>query len=84
VLVDAVRRGPGRAVLLAITAFAREAQAFVIAEGIDSMDMFQLINSEEVHLPDVAIQGIQGFLVGRPTESILEALRSHASFEVAA
>jgi diguanylate cyclase (GGDEF)-like protein len=84
VLVDAVRRGPGRAVLLAITAFAREAQAFVIAEGIDSMDMFRLINSEEVHIPDVAIQGIQGFLVGRPMESIPEALRSHASFEVAA
>jgi diguanylate cyclase (GGDEF)-like protein len=84
VLVDAVRRGPGRAVLLAITAFAREAEAFVIAEGIDSMEMFRLIKSEEVHFPDVAIQGIQGFLVGRPMESIPEALASHARFEVAA
>lgn len=84
VLVDAVRRGPGRAVLLAITAFAREANAFVIAEGIDSLEMFDLINSDEAQIPDVVIQGIQGFLVGRPMDSLAEAVRTLKRYDIAA
>jgi EAL domain-containing protein (putative c-di-GMP-specific phosphodiesterase class I) len=57
-----------QAVLVAIIAFARRANAFVIAEGIESEEILDFV--EHAHDLDVmrepAIDGGQGFLLGQP------------------
>ena len=67
VIVDAYYRQSGRAVVLAIVAFARETGAFVIAEGIDSTDLLNSLTIDENWLPGLSIQGVQGFLFGLPS-----------------
>jgi EAL domain-containing protein (putative c-di-GMP-specific phosphodiesterase class I) len=70
VVVDAMNEGPGRAVILAIVAFAREAGAFMIAEGIETKEMLESIKFDEQGLKQFWVQGVQGFLMGEPGSSI--------------
>ena len=73
VVLDAMNGGPGRAVILAIVAFARETGAFMIAEGIEDREMLESIRLDEDGLHKFWVQGVQGFLFGRPRPSIIEA-----------
>jgi diguanylate cyclase (GGDEF)-like protein len=70
VILDALNGGPGRAVILAIVAFARETGAFMIAEGIENKEMLESIKFDEHGLKQFWVQGVQGFLMGRPGSSI--------------
>jgi len=58
-LTDPTARG----VLSGITAIARETAAYVIAEGIENVEMFDLVRQ-------MGVQGVQGYLLGRPSETL--------------
>lgn len=67
VVVSALAQGGARAVLVSIMAFARQTGAYVIAEGIETQEMLQLVSepaATAAALP--AAQGAQGYLLGRP------------------
>lgn len=68
VVSAAVEDRSARAVLLGIMAFARELDAFVIAEGIETEAMLELARDPEParKLVSLGAQGAQGFLLGRP------------------
>jgi EAL domain-containing protein (putative c-di-GMP-specific phosphodiesterase class I) len=70
VILDAAKGGPGRAVILAVAAFAREAGAFMIAEGVETTEMLESIKFDEAGLRQFWIQGVQGYLLGEPTASM--------------
>jgi EAL domain-containing protein (putative c-di-GMP-specific phosphodiesterase class I) len=56
-----------RAVLEAIVAYARRTDAYVIAEGIESREMLDLVRGPLIEAPDGAwVRGGQGYLLGRP------------------
>ena len=61
-LTDKTARG----VLTGITAIARETAAYVIAEGIENIEMFDLVRQ-------MGVQGVQGYLLGRPSETLPDA-----------
>ena len=44
-------------------AIARETAAYVIAEGIENVEMFDLVRQ-------MGVQGVQGYLLGRPSETL--------------
>lgn len=69
VITAAVEDPQAQAVLVAIIAFARRADAFVIAEGIESQEILAFVeNAHELDvMRDPAIDGGQGFLLGRPS-----------------
>jgi EAL domain-containing protein (putative c-di-GMP-specific phosphodiesterase class I) len=52
-----------RGVLSGVTAIARETSAYVIAEGIETVEMFDLVRQMGAH-------GVQGYLLGRPSETL--------------
>jgi len=79
VILDAIGGGQGRAVILAIVAFARETGAFMIAEGIENDSMLKSIRFDEHGLRDFWVQGVQGFLFGEPRPSIRTFLLSEAA-----
>jgi diguanylate cyclase (GGDEF)-like protein len=58
-LTDKTARG----VLSGITALAHETAAYVIAEGIENVEMFDLVRQ-------MGVQGVQGYLLGRPSETL--------------
>jgi diguanylate cyclase (GGDEF)-like protein/PAS domain S-box-containing protein len=68
VVASAVDDRNARAVLLGIMAFARELDAFVIAEGIETETMLELARDPEPARKNVTLgaQGAQGYLLGRP------------------
>jgi diguanylate cyclase (GGDEF)-like protein len=70
VVLDAMNSGPGRAVILAIVAFARETGAFMIAEGIEDREMLESVDLDEAGLHSFWVQGVQGFFFGRPARSM--------------
>lgn len=72
VVLDAMNGGPGRAVILAIVAFARETGAFMIAEGIEDREMLESVRLDEDGLHKFWVQGVQGFLFGEPRPSVEE------------
>jgi EAL domain-containing protein (putative c-di-GMP-specific phosphodiesterase class I) len=72
VVLDAMNGGAGRAVILAIVAFARETGAFMIAEGIENSQMLASIKLDEDGLAEFWVQGVQGFLFGEPRPSMQE------------
>ncbi|HLF77396.1 MAG TPA: EAL domain-containing protein [Dehalococcoidia bacterium] len=76
VVRGAVEPGTGRAVLMAIVAFASEAGAFVIAEGIENEDMLRLVEGTSGRTGAFRIHGLQGYLLGRPSESFTDVLES--------
>jgi diguanylate cyclase (GGDEF)-like protein len=59
-------------VLSGIIAFARRTGTFVIAEGIETRAMLDIVHSASLPDPDAdtGIQGVQGYLFGRPAEVI--------------
>jgi EAL domain-containing protein (putative c-di-GMP-specific phosphodiesterase class I) len=72
VLVKALDDKTARAVLAGIIAIARETDTYVIAEGIEDSAMLTLarrVGSPNSDTP-TGIQGMQGYLLGRPSESI--------------
>jgi len=70
VIVGAMEQTTSRAALMAILAFAAEAGAIVIAEGVEDVAMLDLVRKlaerTVVGNPGL-IHAVQGFLVGRPT-----------------
>ena len=68
VVANAVADRGARAVMLAIMAFARESEAFVIAEGIETEAMLELARDPEPkgEARPAGAHGAQGFLLGRP------------------
>jgi EAL domain-containing protein (putative c-di-GMP-specific phosphodiesterase class I) len=73
VIVAAVEDPQAQAVLVAIIAYARRAEAFVIAEGIESEEILTFVeNAHDLDvLHDPAIDGGQGFLLGRPDPDLV-------------
>lgn len=71
VVVQALRDKTARGVLAGIVAIARETGTYVIAEGIEDQDMLDLVRQSwgPLQMPH-GIRGIQGYLVGRPSEII--------------
>jgi diguanylate cyclase (GGDEF)-like protein len=69
VIVEAVEDTHAQAVLVAILAYARRADAFVIAEGIESMDILEFVrNAADLQIVgESPISGGQGYLLGRPS-----------------
>ena len=56
-----------QAVLVAIVAYARRTDAFVIAEGIESDELLTFVrDAHEFDKTDLSIEGGQGYLLGRP------------------
>lgn len=70
VIVDASNGGQGRAVLLAVVAFARETGSFMIAEGIEDAGLLAGITLDEPGLREFWVRGVQGFLLGEPRASM--------------
>ncbi|MGZ8649512.1 MAG: EAL domain-containing protein [Solirubrobacteraceae bacterium] len=68
VVANAIEDRSARAVLLGIMAFAREIDAFVIAEGIENREMLELARDPEPgrEFVEWGAQGAQGHLLGRP------------------
>ncbi len=66
VMHGALKDVAGRAVMLAIVVFASEAGAFVIAEGIETMAMLRLVREINGRAGPFNIQGVQGYLLGKP------------------
>jgi diguanylate cyclase (GGDEF)-like protein len=64
-----------QAVLVAIVAYAHRAGAFVIAEGIESPEMLDFVRhaSDLDVMRNLAIEGGQGFLLGRPSKDLEHA-----------
>ena len=75
VIVSALDDPKAQAVLVAIIAFARRADAFVIAEGIESEQILSFVRHahEMSVLNDRVIDGGQGFLLGRPDSDLTSA-----------
>ena len=73
VIVEAVEDTHAQAVLVAILAYARRADAFVIAEGIESMDILEFVrNAADLQIVgESPISGGQGYLLGRPSSDPL-------------
>jgi diguanylate cyclase (GGDEF)-like protein len=74
VIVDSAAGGAARAVLLAVIAYANEAGAYVIAEGIETDAMLQHIRAPSSHPRSrgrTGVQGAQGYLLGRPSTAPL-------------
>ncbi len=67
VILDAANRGPGRAIIAAIATYARASNTFMIAEGVETVEMLNSISFGDGDSQDY---GVQGFLFGRPSESI--------------
>ncbi|MDQ2906328.1 MAG: bifunctional diguanylate cyclase/phosphodiesterase [Ktedonobacteraceae bacterium] len=63
VVVNAMTDKAAQGVLAGIAAIAREMEALVIAEGIENVAMLELV---EHH----GLQAVQGYLLGRPNETI--------------
>ena len=56
-----------QAVLVAVVAYARRTDAFVIAEGIESDELLTFVrDAHEFDKTDLSIEGGQGYLLGRP------------------
>jgi len=66
VVLGALEEGQGRGVPFAIIVFASEAGAFVIAEGIETRKMLAVI--QDMNKGPFSVQGVQGFVLGVPTE----------------
>lgn len=71
----------GRAALMAILAFAAEAGALVVAEGIDQERLLAFVRqlgTAQVARPSFLVHAVQGYLLGRPALEMPPAGRSPA------
>jgi EAL domain-containing protein (putative c-di-GMP-specific phosphodiesterase class I) len=80
VIAAAMQDRQAQAVLLAIVAYASRAEAFVIAEGIETEQTLQFVrNAGEIELVrDLPIRGGQGYLLGRPSSELPRVATSRA------
>jgi diguanylate cyclase (GGDEF)-like protein len=78
VITAAIHDLQGQAVLVAIIAYARQAEAFVIAEGIESEEILAFVrHTQDLEvMRNPAIDGGQGFLLGRPSSDLSRASAS--------
>jgi len=76
VIAAAMDENHAHAILLAIVAYARKANAYVIAEGIETPQMLAFVRElDELRDADLApIRGGQGYLLGRPSAEMDQAL----------
>lgn len=72
IVVGAMTEPGARAVLLAMATFANETGAFVIAEGIEDIDMLEFLRGleDDVSVARPRVHGGQGFGLGRPGQAI--------------
>ncbi len=73
ILVNALTDASARTIFTGITAMARQMHSYVIAEGIEDVEMLDLVQQ-------AGTQAVQGYLVGRPNQVLpsaqeLQALR---------
>ena len=66
VVANALVDKTAHSVLVGITIIAREVDSYVIAEGIENAEMLDLVQQ-------VGVQGVQGYLLGCPSETISDA-----------
>jgi diguanylate cyclase (GGDEF)-like protein len=66
VILSALERGAGRAVVFALVALGNEIGAQVIAEGVENVAMLNVVRSAINDRPTLTILGLQGYLFGRP------------------
>jgi diguanylate cyclase (GGDEF)-like protein len=76
IIADALERQPARAVLAAILAYARETSSYVIAEGIETEAMLELVRATSVSPKAAQVRGAQGYLLGRPGPDFVDAATS--------
>jgi diguanylate cyclase (GGDEF)-like protein len=83
-VIDSMKSAEARGVLAGIIAIARETGSYLIAEGIETVEMLDFVNnahiSDSAHFPGV--RGIQGFLLGQPEigRIDLRSLEQHHDF----
>ncbi|MBA3350803.1 MAG: bifunctional diguanylate cyclase/phosphodiesterase [Actinobacteria bacterium] len=72
VVQEAMTDKSARAVFVAIIAFASQTGTFVIAEGIENEHMLDFIRHPNLHEFEhqIGAQGAQGYLLGRPRQTI--------------
>jgi diguanylate cyclase (GGDEF)-like protein len=77
VIVAAVEDTHAQAVLVAILAYARRADAFVIAEGIESKEILEFVqNAGDLQVVgESPISGGQGYVLGRPASELSPSAR---------
>jgi diguanylate cyclase (GGDEF)-like protein len=73
IVAGALTDTTARSVLAAILAFARESHTFVIAEGIETEAMLEAVDDAGKASPEWHVQGVQGYLSGRPSLNIVGA-----------
>ena len=75
VVANALSNKKAHAILVGMQAIAREANVYVIAEGIENLEMLRLVEQ-------VGVQGVQGNLLGCPSETIpdVQTLQEHSPF----
>ena len=75
VVVNALSDKKAHAILVGMQAIAREGNVYVIAEGIENLEMLRLVEQ-------VGVQGVQGNLLGCPSETIpdVQTLQEHSPF----
>jgi EAL domain-containing protein (putative c-di-GMP-specific phosphodiesterase class I) len=66
VILSALEKGAGRAVVFALVALGNEIGAHVIAEGVENAAMLKVVRSAITDRPQLAVLGLQGFLFGKP------------------
>jgi diguanylate cyclase (GGDEF)-like protein len=76
IVVKALSDASARTILTGITTMARQMNSYVIAEGIEDVEMLNLVQ-------EVGAQAVQGYLLGRPNQVLpsaheLQALRPSA------
>ena len=67
VLACALAGGPGRGVLAAVVAYAGAVGSDVIAEGIETEEMLELVQNAQPPTSPARITARQGYLLGRPS-----------------
>ncbi|MDQ2858348.1 MAG: bifunctional diguanylate cyclase/phosphodiesterase [Candidatus Eremiobacteraeota bacterium] len=75
IILKAGRDDKARGVLARIVVIAKATGAYVIAEGIESIEMLDLVCRATVdwHAMERGIQGAQGYLLRRPSDGFLDA-----------
>ena len=76
IIASALFDKSARAVMAGIVAIAKETGAYVIAEGIEDVEMLDLVCGHGQLLPQSCVrgvQGVQGYLLLRPSEVLATA-----------
>ena len=79
VLTSAIEDTMGRAAVMAIVAFASQAGALVVAEGVESERMMELVRwvaSGGDEATESMVYAVQGYLLGHPSAEITQGPRS--------